>query len=212
MSQAPLTPDFFPHQWQPLSSAEIENDFVKVQWPDGLTYDAYSLWLAENAEGYGLEPGSRESMLEPRHLPQPGDLTSCEVGADGELIINWQDGRSNRIHPGWLRYTAEGRLSSQTSLPTFKAWDTSTRKEPPTARHDDLDDAGLKAWLADLISFGMARVTDAPRTDDFLDSFAQRIGVVRGSNFGNLFTVESKPQPERFPTREDLTKRASRIG
>ena len=71
MSRQPLTPDFITHQWQPIESATLEDGFIRVTWLDGLSFDAYSLWLAENAEGYGLEPLSRESMLEPRMLPDP---------------------------------------------------------------------------------------------------------------------------------------------
>jgi hypothetical protein len=53
--QAPLTPDFIRHAWVPLESAGVEGDgFVSVRWPDGTEFDAYSLWLAENADGYGL--------------------------------------------------------------------------------------------------------------------------------------------------------------
>ena len=60
MSRQPLTPDFITHQWQPIESATLEDGFIRVTWLDGLSFDAYSLWLAENAEGYGLEPLSRE--------------------------------------------------------------------------------------------------------------------------------------------------------
>ena len=108
---APLTPDFIPHEWVPLESAALTDDgFVTVRWPDGTSFDAYSLWLAENADGYGLERSSRESMLEPRDLPSPGALSSVAVDDEGALCAEWNDGRRVRIHPGWLRHVADDAL------------------------------------------------------------------------------------------------------
>ena len=196
MSTIPLTPDFISHDWRPISSAHLTNGFVKVEWADGLSFNAYSLWLAENADGYGLEPLSRESMLEPRLLPEPQALTACSVGTKGELNIKWQDGRENSIHPGWLRYAAEGRLTPDASLPGFQSWDTNLLTEPPTVSYSDFNDTKLKQWLSLLITYGMARLTDTPSRDDFIETFATKVGCIRSSNFGYVFSVESKPVPD----------------
>jgi len=195
MSKNPLTPDFISHEWQPIISASLSEGFVKVEWADGLSFNAYCLWLAENADGYGLEPLSRESMLEPRLLPDPQALTACSVGPNGELHIKWQDGRENAIHPGWLRYVAEGRLKPDSSLPQFRSWDTKDLIEPPTVSYSDFDDPKFKQWLALLIRYGIARLTDTPARNDFMENFAPQVGCIRSSNFGYVFTVESKPEP-----------------
>jgi len=87
---APLTPDFIPHAWRPLASAALGGDgFVSLAWPDGATFDAYSLWLAENADGYGLEPSSRESMLEPRDLPAGVNASAekCDKSVDTVAMV-----------------------------------------------------------------------------------------------------------------------------
>ncbi len=192
-----LTPDFVSHKWQPISSARLEEDgFVTIEWPDGLSFNAYSLWLAENADGYGLEPLSRESMLEPRILPKPEDLTECSVGRNGELKIKWYDGRENTIHPGWLRYVAEGKLTSNASLPVFKPWGSTDLTEPPNICYSELNDAKFKELLSLLIAYGMVRLSETPVCKDFVESFASRIGCIRSSNFGYVFSVESKPLPD----------------
>lgn len=196
MNTNPLTPDFIPHDWQPIISAQLANGFVTVEWADGLSFKAYSLWLAENAEGYGLEPLSRESMLEPRLLPNPEDLTACSVGAKGDLHIEWLDGRENTIHPGWLRYVAEGRLRPDASLPYFRPWDTNALTEPPTISYSNFNDVKLKQWLSSLITYGMARLIDTPSRSNFIEVFAPQIGCIRSSNFGYVFSVESKPIPD----------------
>src|SRR6187397_2109487 len=129
--QTPLTPDFIPHAWLPLASADIDGDgFVRLRWPDGAEFAAYSLWLAENADGYGLEPSSCESMLEPRDLPAPGSVTHAGVDADGALVVEWADGRRVRIHPGWLRHVADARHLPSSVLPEPVMWTADDFSEP----------------------------------------------------------------------------------
>src|SRR3954447_17653782 len=97
---APLTPDFIPHAWLPLAAADVDRDgFVTVQWPDGTTFDAYSLWLAGNADRYGVgveknaagsgrDPSGREWILEPRDLPAPASVARVAVDVDGALALD----------------------------------------------------------------------------------------------------------------------------
>ena len=57
-----LLPGFTPHPWRPISAARIDADgFIEVSWEDGRSFRAYGLWLAENSDGYGLDPVVRES-------------------------------------------------------------------------------------------------------------------------------------------------------
>jgi len=124
VNEAPLTPDFIPHDWMALASAELADGFVTMSWPDGTSHAVYTLWLAENAEGYGLEPLTRESMLEPRYLPSPTDATSASVDADGALLVSWNDGRTVRVHPGWLRHIADESHLPACGLPAHTLWTT----------------------------------------------------------------------------------------
>ena len=102
----------------------------------------YSLWLAENVDGYGLEPRTHESMLEPRDLPAPGDLVDASVDADGALVLAWANGKRGRAHPGWLRHVAEGGHLPAAVLPEPTMWTGADFAEPPTldggaVLHDD---------------------------------------------------------------------------
>ena len=196
MKQPPLTPDFINHEWHPIASATLLDGFVRITWDDGLTFDAYALWLAENAEGYGLEPISRESMLEPRLLPEPRALCNCIVGPAGELEIEWENGRTYVLHPGWLRYAAEGKLTPNKSLPDLQPWNTDTLIEPPTINYTGFNDSVFKQWLTLLIKYGAARLTETPIEDHFIEEIATKVGCIRSSNFGYIFSVESKAEPD----------------
>ena len=89
---APLTPDFYEYEWLPLVAARLADGTVTVEWADGATLECYSLWLAENAPGLGVEPQSREGMIDPADLPPASDLLDAAVGSDGDLVLSWSGG------------------------------------------------------------------------------------------------------------------------
>lgn len=195
---APLTPDFRPHHWMGLASASLEDGFVELSWSDGTRLDAYSLWLAENAEGVGLEPSSRESMLEPSDLPGPGSLLSADVEGDGALALGWSDGRRSRVHPGWLYSIARGEHLPTGGVPDQQPWTTADFDEPPTIDGSAIldDPATLHGWLETLVSFGLCRLVNTPPTTDFVESLVGSIGPIRDTNFGPVWSVRASPDPD----------------
>ena len=196
---APRTPDFIRHDWRPLASAELTDDgFVTLTWPDGTTFDAYSLWLAENADGYGLEPRVRESMLDPRRLPAPHELVAASVDTDGALVVDWEGRPGIRIHPGWLRHVADGAHLPAASLPATRPWTATDRPEPPTLDGSRIldDDSVLEAWLHHLVESGLCRLTGTPVDPDFLGRLVGRVGPIRDTNFGAVWSVQSRHDPD----------------
>jgi gamma-butyrobetaine dioxygenase len=196
---APRTPDFIDHAWKPLAASAIgAGGFVSVTWADGATFDAYSLWLAENADGYGLEPSSRESTLEPRDLPSPESLTAATVDADGALALTWNDGRTGRIHPGWLRHVAEHGHTPSAALPIATMWTGADFAEPPTIDGSAIldDDAVLERWLSMLVQYGLCRLSNTPTDLDFVGRLVAHVGPIRDTNFGLVWSVQAKPDPD----------------
>ena len=194
----PRTPDFRDHPWLPLTGAGIRDGFVTVTWADGVTFDAYSLWLAENADGYGLEPSSRESTLEPRDLPAADALVTAEVDAGGALSLGWSDGRQALVHPGWLRHIADGSHTPDAGLPELTIWGTDRFAEPPTIDGTDIltDDDVLEEWLTLLVRYGLCRLARTPTDPDFVGALVGRVGPIRNTNFGPVWSVVAKPDPD----------------
>ncbi len=66
----------------------------------------------------------------------------------------------------------------------------------PTVEHSTLaTDAGLERWLTALLESGVAIVTDTPNIDGEVVRLAELIGYARPTNFGTIFDVVSKPDP-----------------
>jgi len=191
-----LTPDFAHHDWSPLDAAALLDGAVELRWPDGLEYICHPLWLYEQT--VGLEPLTREGSVEPGQLPAPSWLVSVEITTDGALELTWQDGTTVRAHPGWLRSIAEGRHLPRAAIGEPVEWTTATMSTLPTFDGSAVldDDAVFEAWLSSLCTFGVGRLRGAPRADEFLGELAGRIGPIRGSNFGDVFTVQSVVEPD----------------
>jgi gamma-butyrobetaine dioxygenase len=182
----------------PLSAAAVGGGFVHLEWPDGTAFDAYSLWLAENAEGYGLEPTVRESMLAPRDLPDPEAAITAVDLDDGALVVRWHDGRATRIHPGWLRHIADGQHTPAAWLPDPTVWTAGTLADPPTIDGSRVldDDGVVEQWLATLIEYGLCRLANTPTEHDFVERLVGRIAPLRDTNFGPVWSVRADPDPK----------------
>ena len=196
--RTPLTPDFIDHAWMPLATARVADGFVECRWSDGTVLSAYSLWLAENADGFGLEPTVRESMLEPRDLPD-ADRAVIDVAVDdsGALVVHWCDGRTTDIHPGWLRHVADDQHVPSAWLPAPTIWTAATLSEPPTVDGvRALDDDGVvERWLAMLVEFGLCRLENTPTDPAFVGEFIGRLAPLRDTNFGPVWSVRADPDP-----------------
>ncbi len=194
----PLTPDFRHHEWWPLETATLADGFVHVVWPDGRRFEAYSLWLAENAEGYGLEPSSRESTLEPNALPSPDALSAVAVDGAGALELRWVGGRRSMVHPGWLRSVADGDHLPDGGLPDQRPWTTADISEPPTLDGADIldDPAVYEEWLATMVTFGFCRLVNTPSTLEFVGNLVGSVGPIRDTNFGPVWSVRASPTPD----------------
>jgi gamma-butyrobetaine dioxygenase len=195
--EAPLTPDFVTHAWSPLQTVVADTEWVHLTWPDGRTWSAYGLWLAENADGYSLDPIVRESTLEPVDLPAAaGVVARAVVDDDGALDLTWHDGRRSRVHPGWLRHIADGRHIPAAMLPEPRAWTAADLAEPPTIdASGGVGDDVLGRWLELLVTYGLARLSGTPTELETVGEIVGRIGPLRDTNFGPVWSVRADPVP-----------------
>jgi len=190
------TPDFATHEWRSVSSAVIVDGVVVVDWPDGCRFRCHPLWLFE--QSVGIDPVTREGTVEPGALPRPDDLDSVAVGVDGSLELSWRNRAPVCVHPGWLRSIADDAHLPAASIGEPVEWTTEAMPDLPNFEGSQVlaDIDVLEAWLAALCTVGVGRLRGSPTTDEFMGELAGRIGPIRGSNFGGVFTVESVVEPD----------------
>ena len=185
-----VTPDFDTYRWAPIVRVDGESPMVRVHWADGAQLDCFSLWLYENT--VAIDPITRESTVDPFDLPDPSVLVDAHVGSDGALVVAWTDGTESQVHPGWLRSVADAEHVPDAVFGAPTVW-TATMEEPPTFDGSGVldDDSVLEAWLAALVTHGLARLRNTPARRATMEMIGRRIGPIRGSNFGDVFTVEA---------------------
>ncbi len=195
----PITPDFenWPVTHQPVG-ATTESGALKITWSDGKVSLHHSLFLAENDPSpETLHPLSRETTLSP--LDQPEDLAavSAAIQPNGAVSVEWSDERApSQFHPGWLR--AHSWFDEAPSAPERVLWTGTDLPEPPTFHGPTaLTDLSLwRDWLVTLSTYGVARLEGLPNEDGLLMDIVERIGPIRESNFGRMYTLEIKDDPD----------------
>lgn len=196
----PATPDFATYPITPVAAVRIEGDALAVDWADGGTSRFNRFFLRENVvEDETVNSQTRERNTDVAALPDDLAMTAAEIDATGAIAIDWApESARTRHHPGWLRATADGRGRPDTHLPAKQSWDKAAMPEPVSFDGPSVltDDAALRDWLRALYTYGLARLRGLPDEDDLVARVAERIGVIRSSSFGFLFSVESKPNPD----------------
>ncbi len=185
-----VTPDFDTYRWRPIERVDGASPMVRVHWSDGAQLDCFSLWLYENT--VAIDPITRESTVDPFDLPDPSVLADAHVGSDGALVVGWTDGTESQVHPGWLRSVADAEHVPDAVFGAPMVW-TSAMEEPPTFDGSGVldDNSVLETWLTALITHGLARLRNTPASREAMEMIGRRIGPIRGSNFGDMFTVEA---------------------
>ncbi|MCH1554406.1 MAG: TauD/TfdA family dioxygenase [Luminiphilus sp.] len=188
-------PDFYEYAPTPLSAAVPDGDCINASWPDGLGLSCHRFWLRENAVGQGgIDPATREGILDPAHLNDNMAVASSSVSPEGDLEIVWSDsGERSVYHSGWLRHVAEQRHRPDSWLPPALPWTTDTLPEVPRVLGVNLlnDDMRLQALLNSLLEKGVCVLEQVPAEVGYLLDLAERIGPVRDSNFGRLWDVRA---------------------
>lgn len=196
----PLAPDFAPHHSKAeLTVAMPRGDWVELAWKDGLTYPAFGMFLRENEVVDGIVSDiTREREIEIDRMPETARPETAAVDSAGDLVVKWDDGGESRFSGTWLRDLAEGAWRPEADLPPRVTWTTADLAEPPTTPGVAVfdDDDLLYALLTDLWAYGLARLQGLPTEMGTVQRVAERIGTVRNSNFGFLFSVETKPDPD----------------
>ncbi|GHD50865.1 gamma-butyrobetaine hydroxylase [Thalassobaculum fulvum] len=206
MTEAPpLTPDFdvWPVGRRPVSATVAGSDVV-VTWEDGIASRFDFWWLIDNSPmPEHVNRTTREPTLDLSALPDDFHATAATVEAGGGLYVTWSHGVSaSRYHPGWLAAHAydapAGGGFDADDRPRPVTWDAAAMAEPPSFDGSRIleDDAALEAWLTAVAVYGFGRLRGVPVEPGTVERVARRIGTVRETNFGRVFDVRSKVDPD----------------
>ncbi len=204
-----------------ISLIDTLADSLRVHWANGESSSYHYVWLRDNC------PTARhkivgEKLLDPLSIPL--DIAPQRVQSTGDrLHIVWaNDGHESNFDPAWLYANSYERNSrnSRRFQPTL--WTTDQiRQHLPEMSYEAVmsDDEALLTWLRLLRQYGFTIIRQVPTERETVLKLAERINFLRNSNFGVLFNVESKPDPNslaytsvKLNAHTDLVSREAQPG
>ena len=152
-------------------------DLIRMNLPS-------SRWLRDNCPcPKCLHPITRERTITLIDVPDTGDAAVSTDGA-GTVTVDWGGGHVGVFSADLFEARAD-LATAPTGLVTVLRLDYSR-----------LDTAsGIKHWLESMLTNGAIVVEHTPNVDGEVVRLAERIGYARPTNFGTIFDVRSKPDP-----------------
>ncbi|MFW2381018.1 MAG: TauD/TfdA family dioxygenase [Acidimicrobiales bacterium] len=201
--QAAPAPDFYGYPPAPIESAAVRRNLVHIVWPHSHG-ELNGTWLRENTVGHGIDPITREGIGDPAEH-RLHKLSSAVV-VDGELEVTWSDGLTHTFGSGWLYSFVSDAQTVGAGLAEPVPWVTEAagpeilgerRADLPTFTWPlDPSNSDLAEILDHLLAFGTVRLTGGPTDDDALEEFIGRIAPLRDTNFGHVWDVRAKVDPD----------------
>ena len=172
---------------------ELNNKKVYLD-NDGVKKEIHPFWLRERVNGDKfVDIKTKQRLFDPTQIQENIKINDINLSKDF-LEVTFNDGASTKLS---IQELIE-EFSNNDFIKLIKKveWDSSL---------DDLNIFDFKEnffekeemynALVSFYKYGFVIFKDVPTKDNFLINFANSIGSVRRTNFGEFFNVRSKPDP-----------------
>ena len=172
---------------------ELNNNKVYLD-NDGVKKEIHPFWLRERVNGDKfVDIKTKQRLFDPTQIQENIKINDINLSKDF-LEVTFNDGASTKLS---IQELIE-EFSNNDFIKLIKKveWDSSL---------DDLNIFDFKEnffekeemynALVSFYKYGFVIFKDVPTKDNFLINFANSIGSVRRTNFGEFFNVKSKPNP-----------------
>ncbi|WP_323991862.1 gamma-butyrobetaine hydroxylase-like domain-containing protein [Nguyenibacter sp. L1] len=162
-----------------IVEATADDSEVVITWEDGHVSRFHYGWLRENCpHPSSRHVRARERIVRPLSIPESIRPLEIAIDGSGALLVTWDEAdksdsaahHQSRFHPGWLR----AHCYTYTPAPPSSAENVATIQPA----YLTMPDASWDELIGSDEAF-----------------YYKRIGVVRASNFGYIFDVQSKADP-----------------
>ncbi|NIR27927.1 MAG: DUF971 domain-containing protein [Gammaproteobacteria bacterium] len=182
-----------------VATLRVGERAVHLEWGDGHASVFHYVWLRDNCDcSRCRHPQTLERIFDPFDVPEEPRPEPVTLDADGALRIRWPDhSEASRYAPAWLRAHCYSDAARAERARRPHTWDAGLAQAIPSFEYYEVlahDDA-LHAWLAALRDTGVALVRGGPHRGGAVLEAARRIARLRETNFGLVFDVISKPEP-----------------
>ena len=198
------TPDFSSYPPRAIEDVVIHPLGLEVVYEKNKRTFHLSRDLREHAtDPETTHPITKETLISPLNIPDDFSIKQAEISSDGFARVTWShkitpnDKGVSVYHSGWLYQTG---MTSEIDLEDaikVKVWDATDFGDIPIISGANFSNNNeLEKMLVTLIQYGVAIIKGLPVDESTLENVASKIGTIRNSNFGRIFDVKYKHNPD----------------
>ena len=174
---------------------KIELDNNKVFFENqGSKKEIHPFWLRERANGETfIDKGTQQRLFDPTELKDNIEIHSLNL-SDNYLEISFNDG----VH---TKLAITNIIKEFSNIDDVKhinkvKWDSSLKDLNNFEFKDNFfEEKQMLEALINFYQYGFVIFKKVPTKNNFIVNFANSIGSIRRTNFGEFFNVKSKPNP-----------------
>mmetsp|Transcript_13123 Transcript_13123/g.15875 ORF Transcript_13123/g.15875 Transcript_13123/m.15875 type:complete len:421 (+) Transcript_13123:93-1355(+) len=190
------------HSCVPVSTKICEEgNKIEVQWEDKHTSLFHATWLRVNCPCPECLDASQQRIFLPCDLDLNTRVVKLETTNDNKSVhIETSDGHKI-VHPAnWLRTHCYSDSSVKAKVEKRLQLSDMPIKQPPKIDATKIltTEEGKNQWMATLVKYGIALVTDLNTEAGQVKVLAERIANVQPTVYGDTWHVISKPNAENI--------------
>ena len=157
--------------------------------------EIHPFWLRERVTGEKyLDKGTQQRLFDPTSLNNNISINKAFID-EKYLEIDFNDGVNSKIEIDKITSEFSSEDIVVKSIQKIK-WDSSLNNIKNFDFKDNFyDSKEMHDLLVSFYKYGFVIIKNIPNTKNYIVKFANSIGSVRRTNFGEYFDVKSKPNP-----------------
>ena len=175
---------------------KIELHENKVYFNNGTEKkEIHPFWLRERVDGEEfVDKGTQQRLFDPTSLSNDIIINKASIHEEF-LEVNFNDGISSKLNLNKIALEFSKEDTVLKSIEKTK-WDSSLNNIKNFEYQDNFyESKEMHDLLVSFYKFGFVIIKNIPTTKNYIVEFANSIGSVRRTNFGEYFDVKSKPNP-----------------
>jgi len=175
---------------------KIEVNQNKVLFNNGhSTQEIHPFWLRERVDGKEfLDQGTQQRLFDPSAMDSEIVIEKAIIKED-ILEINFNDGVSSKLNIDMIASEFSNKDTVIKSINKIK-WDSELKNIKNFNFNDNFfESKEMYDLLVSFYEYGFVIIKNVPTENNFIVNFANSIGSVRRTNFGEHFNVRSKLDP-----------------
>tara|TARA_B100001175_G_scaffold239263_1_gene205547 strand:+ start:725 stop:1828 length:1104 start_codon:yes stop_codon:yes gene_type:complete len=157
--------------------------------------EIHPFWLRERIEGEEfLDKGSQQRLFDPTLINSDISIKKARI-SNGFLELQFNDGVNSKLDINKISLEFFNKDIIVKSI-NKKKWDSKLKNiKNFEYKKDFFNSKEMHDILVSFYEYGFVIVKNVPTKNNFIVDFANSIGSVRRTNFGEYFDVSSKPNP-----------------